>query len=51
MIPLLEINNLTTSFQQNEQNNKAVNAISFKILHGETPGILGESGSGKSLNL
>lgn len=49
MIPLLEINELTISFQGNEQSNKAIDNISLKIHRGETLGIVGESGSGKSL--
>jgi len=49
MIPLLEINELTISFQGNEQSNKAIDNISLKIYRGETLGIVGESGSGKSL--
>lgn len=49
MIPLLEINKLTISFQGNEQSNKAIDTISLKIHRGETLGIVGESGSGKSL--
>lgn len=49
MIPLLEINELTISFQGNEQSNKAIDNISLTIHRGETLGIVGESGSGKSL--
>lgn len=49
MIPLLEINNLSISFNQGTQNNKAIDDISLKIYPGETLGIVGESGSGKSL--
>lgn len=45
MIPLLEINDLTISFQ----GEKAIDNISLKINRGETLGIVGESGSGKSL--
>jgi len=49
MIPLLEINNLTISFQQNKHNTIAVNDMNLKIHRGETLGIVGESGSGKSI--
>ena len=49
MIPLLEINNLTISFQQNRHNTIAIDDMSLKIHRGETLGIVGESGSGKSL--
>jgi peptide/nickel transport system ATP-binding protein len=45
MFPLLEINELTISFQ----GEKAIDNISLKINRGETLGIVGESGSGKSL--
>jgi peptide/nickel transport system ATP-binding protein len=42
--PLLEVSNLSIAFGSHT----AVNAISFKILPGQTLGLVGESGSGKS---
>ena len=46
---LLEIKNLTTVFQTEDELVKAVDNISFKLNRGETVGIVGESGSGKSV--
>jgi peptide/nickel transport system ATP-binding protein len=42
--PLLEVSNLSITFGSHT----AVDAISFKILPGQTLGLVGESGSGKS---
>ncbi len=47
-IPLLEVNNLRTSFHTNDGEVYAVNDLSFSVEKGETLGVVGESGSGKS---
>ena len=47
--PLLEIKNLSISFQKSNEIFKAVNEISFQIHTGKFTAIVGESGSGKSL--
>lgn len=46
---LLEIKNLITSFNTDEGLIKAVEDVSFKLFKGETLGIVGESGCGKSV--
>ncbi|WP_456413561.1 ABC transporter ATP-binding protein [Thiolapillus sp.] len=47
-MPLLEVNNLRTSFHTNDGEVYAVNDLSFRLEKGETLGVVGESGSGKS---
>lgn len=46
---LLEVNDLRVEFQLREGTVKAVNGISFTVERGKTLGIIGESGSGKSV--
>jgi peptide/nickel transport system ATP-binding protein len=49
MSSLLEIKNLTVTFNTEEGPLHAVNGISFSLNKSETVGIVGESGSGKSV--
>jgi peptide/nickel transport system ATP-binding protein len=49
MQPLLEIKNLSISFQKSNEIFKALNDISFQIESGKFTAVVGESGSGKSL--
>ena len=46
---LLQVHNLKTHFQSREGTVKAVDGVSFEIRQGETLGIAGESGCGKSV--
>jgi oligopeptide transport system ATP-binding protein len=48
-MPLLEVNNLRTSFHTRHGIVRAVNDVSFALEKGDTLGIVGESGSGKSV--
>ena len=47
--PLLEISNLKTVFPTDDGIVNAVNDVSFKIGRGQTVGVVGESGCGKSI--
>ena len=47
--PLLQVKNLSTSFDVESGEVRAVNGISFNLDRGKVLGIVGESGSGKSV--
>jgi oligopeptide/dipeptide ABC transporter ATP-binding protein len=49
MKSLLQINNLNVVFSSNEMNNYAVRDVSLEINEGDTLGLVGESGCGKSV--
>lgn len=46
---LLEVDRLITSFETEQGLLRAVDQVSFKIPHGKTVGLVGESGCGKSV--
>ena len=48
--PLLQVKNLKTHFHTFEGVAKAVDDVSFSLLGGETVGLVGESGCGKSVS-
>jgi oligopeptide transport system ATP-binding protein len=48
---LMEVRNLTTEFQTREGTIRAVNGVTFSLTEGETLGIVGESGCGKSVSM
>ena len=49
MVNLLEVNHLQTSFMKNKLNTNFTSDVSFTVNEGETVGIVGESGCGKSV--
>lgn len=46
---ILEVKELTTTFQSRRQTFHAIDRISFQVAKGETLGVVGESGCGKSV--
>jgi oligopeptide transport system ATP-binding protein len=50
-MPLLEVNGLKTQFFTQDGVVRAVNGVSFHVDEGETLGIVGESGCGKSVSV
>ncbi len=51
MAPLLQVRNLKTQFFTQDGAVHAVNDVSFEVNEGETLGIVGESGCGKSVTM
>ncbi len=47
--PILDVRNLQTQFQTQDGIVKAVDDVSFYVMPGETLGVVGESGCGKSM--
>lgn len=51
MTPVFELNHLQVSLRGKKQNTNLVKGVSFSVKQGECLGILGESGSGKSMSI
>ena len=49
--PILAVENLTVRFKDGDHTIHAVNGVTFSLMPGEVLGIIGESGSGKSVTL
>jgi oligopeptide transport system ATP-binding protein len=47
--PILDIRNLSTSFYTTQGEVKAVDQVSLSLMKGQTLGLVGESGCGKSV--
>jgi oligopeptide/dipeptide ABC transporter ATP-binding protein len=50
-MPLLEVNDLQTAFFFSDRTVRAVNGVTFAVGAGEIVGLIGESGSGKSVTM
>lgn len=50
MKPILQVENLSVHFKNDQGTTTAIKNISFEIPHGKICGIVGESGSGKSVS-
>ena len=48
---ILEVKNLNVYFREKNNNIKIIDDVSFSVKEGECLGILGESGSGKSMTI
>ena len=51
MTPVFELNDLHVSLQSHHKETELVCGVSFAVAPGECLGILGESGSGKSMSM
>lgn len=51
MKPVFELNNLSVTFKSYHKETELVRGVSFAVKSGECLGILGESGSGKSMSM
>ena len=47
--PLLKIEDLSVSFRTDEGEVEALDQVSLDVQHGQTVGVVGESGCGKSV--